>query len=155
MHSCPLHSSSSLLQTVLSLFLSDPLAFTLLIHKRLPRVDAAASAASGSAPSEDAPLESYTFDLQLRAPSPNDTYVTVGSLAIIKSTPSLDLASAPIGAQLLLITMHEANLFESMLTYVRHAFLPYTRAWIAGGGGEEEKKEADLGKGGGTRREAR
>lgn len=69
----------------------------------------------------------------------------VATVAFIKAVPTLDLSSSPLSSQLLVMSLNESSLFESMLSYVRHAFLPYSRAWMSGSVGEEEKKEADLG----------
>lgn len=89
--------------------------------------------------------ESYSFDLQLKAVSPSDKERVVATVAFIKGVATLDLSSSPLSAQLLVMSLNESSLFESMLSYVRHAFLPYSRAWMSGSAGEEEKKEADLG----------
>lgn len=142
------------LQTILSLFLSDPLSFTLVVHRRVSVRSgekstgggaASAVASSAESSSEESALESYSFDLQLKPPSSVEKEKVTASVAFIKTSPSLDLSSSPLSTQLLLICINESNLFESMLTYVRHCFLPYSRAWMGGVAGEDAaRSESDL-----------
>jgi len=139
---------------VLQAFLSDPATFTLLVHKRVAKsaVAASASAADGSAAASssasaesganDPTLESYSFDLHHKPPSSSEKERVAGTVAFIKSAPTLDPAGAPLSAQLLTVSVNESHLFESMLAYVRHVFLPYSRAWMSGGGSAPEADNA-------------
>jgi len=133
-------------ENVLQAFATDPNSFTLLVHKRIQKSAANTAASSPSASQEgkdDSLIESYSFDLETKAPSVSDRDKSVCSVVLIKLSTSLDASSA-MSSQLLVLSLQESILFETMLAYVRHCFLPYSRAWMSGGGEQEEKKEADL-----------
>jgi len=127
-------------ETIFSIFLADPLTFTLLVHKRVQKSSAPAAGGEEAAASESA-LDSYSFDLQHKPPSANDKEKVAATVAFIKQAPTLDLATAPLAAQLLTVSVNESHLFESMLAYVRHVFLPYSRAWMSGAGGASNRED--------------
>lgn len=133
------------MQGILRSFLSDPLSFTLLVHKKVRRSASGDSSSADGKEEDESASESYSFDLTLKPPNPSDKERVAATVALIKTAPTIDLASSPLSAQLLLLSVNESNLFESMLAYVRHCFLPYSRAWMGGSAGEADKPETDLG----------
>ena len=104
----------------LTSFLSDPSLFTLLIHRIVHK----ASAAS------DEPSETFLFSTSPPSTLPASTLSTIAaSVAFIKHSPTLD-PTAPLSSQLYACSLHSPAMFDTILSYVRHLFLPFSRTAV-------------------------
>ncbi len=74
-------------------------------------------------------IESFTFELQLKADKPQQGKKqgrSSAAVAFLKSTGSVT-DSLPLPTQLHLCQLNPASPFETILAYVRHCFLPFSR----------------------------
>ena len=127
-HACPpllhahippfLSSLSSLdAHTTLTSFLCDPSLFTLLVHRLTPR----------ASPTDPEPPDSFLFSTSPPSSLPPSLSSTLrASVAFIKHSPTLD-PSQPLASQLYACSLHSPALFDTLLSYVRHLFLPFSR----------------------------
>jgi dynein cytoplasmic 1 heavy chain len=80
------------------------------------------------------PSTQVTFSFESEAKRSGDVGVRVGLIKV----PGLLSASTPIANQVFLCQINDNAPFQSILSYVRHCFLPYSRSLI---GTQDEKKE--------------
>ena len=133
-HACPplLHAhipafvaSLNTLDTheALTAFVADTATFTLVIHRIANKPHTQPAAAASTADS----TESFLFSTQPPSSLPSATLSTIASsLAVIKQSASLDV-SVPLAQQLYVCTLHSPAMFDTLLSYVRHLFLPFSR----------------------------
>ena len=118
-HIPPFVSSLSSLDahSTLTTFLSDPSLFTLLVHRLTPK----------PSPTDPEPPDSFLFSTSPPSSLPSSLSSTLrATVAFIKHTPTLD-PSQPLAAQLYTCSLHSPTLFDTLLSYVRHLFLPFSR----------------------------
>ena len=108
----------------LTAFVSDTATFTLVIHRVISKAAHTTSTAAAAAGDS---TESFLFSTQPPSSFPAAVLSTItSSLSVIKQSASLD-ASVPLAQQLYVCTLHSPAMFDTLLSYVRHLFLPFSR----------------------------
>ena len=138
-HACPplLHahipaflSALNLLDTheLLQSFITDPSVFTLIVHRIITKTAGIPASASASASAASEPTEQFLFSTSSPSALPAATLSSItSSIAFIKHAPALD-PSVPLSSQLYACTLQSPAMFDTILAYVRHLFLPFSRA---------------------------
>jgi hypothetical protein len=76
------------------------------------------------------PIVSFLFDLEVKLTPPAARSGAALAVAIVRRSGTLDLTS-PLASQLFLCQVNDAAPLDTMLSYVRHCFLPVSRSLLS------------------------
>eukprot|EP00456_Euglypha_rotunda_P027257 TRINITY_DN21814_c0_g1_i1.p1 TRINITY_DN21814_c0_g1~~TRINITY_DN21814_c0_g1_i1.p1 ORF type:complete len:247 (-),score=40.46 TRINITY_DN21814_c0_g1_i1:19-660(-) len=118
-------------EDILRMFAGDADKSILVVQKRVPeQIQRGGSTESIEPVSPELKKEFYLFQVDMKTGShlAAGKKETIVSLAFIKSLSQLD--SSPMASQLHVCQLRDDSPFQTILRYVRHCFLPYSRSLL-------------------------